>query len=170
MKFTDVFVGYPGRCHDANIWKNSPLRKAIVNNLLRFPLECHLLGDAAYPLESCLMVPYKDNGFLTSEQIRFNNILSSTRVFVEQAFGILKKKFRILNYLEMTNFKLIKYVIMSCFILHNIILKNEGSNEFGTLADEDSSSHELRQYLNQPPPETDEAKTKRINLTTLLSA
>lgn len=138
--------------------------------MIRFPPECFLLGDAAYPLESFLMVPYKDNGFLTSEQIRFNNIHSSTRVFVEQAFGILKKKFRILNYLEMTNSKLIKYVIMSCFILHNVIITNESANNFDSLTDEDCSLHECNNYLEQPPPEQDEAKRKRINLTTLLSA
>ncbi|XP_039953244.1 putative nuclease HARBI1 [Bactrocera tryoni] len=28
--FTDAFVGYPGRCHDALVWQNSPLKRAIV--------------------------------------------------------------------------------------------------------------------------------------------
>lgn len=89
MKFTDVFVGYPDRCHDASIWKSRLVRGAITNNLIRFPPECHLLGDTAYSLEMFIWVPYADNSFLTAEQLKYNNIHSSTRVSVKQAFRIL---------------------------------------------------------------------------------
>ncbi|XP_050322656.1 putative nuclease HARBI1 [Bactrocera neohumeralis] len=91
MRYLDVFIGYLGRCHDAAVWSASPLKREIVNGLISFPPECHLLGDAAYPLETYLMVPFKDNGFLSEAQTTYNNILSSTRVCVEQAFGVLKK-------------------------------------------------------------------------------
>ncbi|XP_039968001.1 putative nuclease HARBI1 [Bactrocera tryoni] len=55
MRFLDVFIGYPGRCHDATVWSASPLKRAIVNGLISFPPECYLLGDVAYPLETYLM-------------------------------------------------------------------------------------------------------------------
>ncbi|XP_061400878.1 putative nuclease HARBI1 [Musca vetustissima] len=173
MRFIDVFAGYPGRCHDASVWNNSPIRKAIINNEIRILPECHLLGDGAYPLETFLMTPYKDNGYLTREQKRFNYVLSSTRVFVEQAFGILKKKFRILNYIEIQNVALAKQIIMACCVLHNIIIENEKTTEEAVEFVEQSDNGSfcpLAEIQRATASQRDEAKRKRIELTTLISA
>jgi len=32
----------------------------------------HILGDAAYVIDPCVMVPFKDNGHLTESQIKYN--------------------------------------------------------------------------------------------------
>uniref|UniRef100_A0A0K8UQL5 DDE Tnp4 domain-containing protein n=1 Tax=Bactrocera latifrons TaxID=174628 RepID=A0A0K8UQL5_BACLA len=92
IRFTDVFVGYPGRCRDASIWRNSPMRQVIINKTLKISVKCHLLGDDAYPLETFLIIPYKGNGYLTQEQKIFIYMPCSTRVFIKQALAILKKK------------------------------------------------------------------------------
>lgn len=173
MRFIDVFVGYPGRCHDASVWRSSPIRKAIVTKKIKIPPECHLLGDGAYPLEMFLMTPYKDNGYLTQEQKKFNYVLSSTRVFIEQAFGILKKKFRILNYIELQNIALAKQIIMACLVLHNIIIDNEKTNvDDNPIMDEtigESSNVDSEEY-GSTDSQKDEAKRKRERLTMLISA
>ncbi|XP_050337927.1 uncharacterized protein LOC126764177 [Bactrocera neohumeralis] len=158
MRFTDVFAGYPGRCHDASIWRNSPIRQAIINKTLKISPQYHLLGDGAYPLETFLMVPYKDNGYLTQEQKRFNYVLSSTRVIIEQAFGILKKKFRILNYLEIQNLILAKHIIMACMVLHNFIIDNEDCN-----IDEETIINEIDvEYISQPDVSTNFLREEAI--------
>lgn len=43
------------------------------------------------------------------------------RVSIEQSFGILKSKFRILNYLRISNLKNAKFIVLSCIIIHNFI-------------------------------------------------
>ena len=49
-KFLDVFVGWPGKSHDARAFRNS----SIFNKLERgdaLPPDCFILGDSAYPVK-----------------------------------------------------------------------------------------------------------------------
>ena len=97
--FIDVYIGWPGRVHDARVFKNSVLfHKASRGALLpdwhknygpvKIPLL--LLGDPAYPLLPWLMKPYTHHEDLSPKQKNFNRRLSKARVVVEQAFGHLK--------------------------------------------------------------------------------
>lgn len=169
LRFLDIFVGYPGRCHHSTVWQSSPLRRAITNGLIMFPDECHLLGDITYPLEKFLMVPYRDNGSLTSAQNRYNMILRSTREFIEQAFGILKNKFKILSFLEVCSVELAKQIIMSCFVLYNFILDHEGVPALSNIDPVDEAVTNLTN-LPDNEHEAEEARNKRERLTILLSA
>ncbi|XP_011204527.2 putative nuclease HARBI1 [Bactrocera dorsalis] len=168
MKFIDVFIGCPGACHDASIWQMSPIKKAIINKEINIYPNYHFLGDGGYPLEMCVMVPYRDNGFLTPMQSKYNAILSSTRVVVEQAFGVLKKKFRILKYIEVQNPSLPKLITMACMIIHNIIIINEGNNADDLIAETNAITSETLEEVTLPGQR--EAKAKRDALATLLSA
>lgn len=60
------------------------------------------------------IVPYKDNGHLTRKQKMFNQKLSSCRVVIENAFGILKQRFR-----QLYHFKL-RDIPRMVRVLHNI--------------------------------------------------
>jgi DDE superfamily endonuclease len=67
--FIDWFVGWPGSANDARVWNNSPIGKALGSNQDLLPINSHLLGDSAYPLNIYLITPYRDNGHhLTSKQ------------------------------------------------------------------------------------------------------
>ncbi|XP_023214885.1 putative nuclease HARBI1 [Centruroides sculpturatus] len=125
LLFTDVFAGWPGSSHDCRVWSNSPLCEALEKNPM-IPEGAHLLGDGAYPLSSSMMIPYKDNGHLTRKEKLFNQILSSSRVVIEQAFGQLFGRFRRLNHLFMFRVDRIPQVIVTACILHNLcILEND---------------------------------------------
>lgn len=124
--FLDIFFGWPGRSHDAFVFRNSAIGKSFENEVL-FPPDMHILGDSAYPLTTYCMVPYRDNGYLTEAQKNFNIKHSSTRVVIEQAFGILKAKFRILNYVPYRKLDVVKYIVVSCVILHNLIILHDDS-------------------------------------------
>jgi hypothetical protein len=121
MSFIDVYCGWPGSAHDARVWRNSPIYQNLRNNAI--PTFYHLLGDSAYPLEEFIIVPFKDNGHLTAQQKRFNKILSSTRVVIEQAYGRLKGTWRRLKFLNIQNLTYFKYIVTAACILHNICVR-----------------------------------------------
>ena len=54
---------------------------------------CYIIGDQAYPLRTWLMVPFRD-GNLSSEKQRFNRKLYMKRQRIENAFALLKGRFR----------------------------------------------------------------------------
>lgn len=103
------------------MWSKSPIGKALENGDIKLSIGHHLLGDSAYPLLPYLLTPHRDNGFLSDKEKKFNYLHSSMRVSIEQSFGISKSKFRILNYLRISNLKNAKFIVLSCIILHNFI-------------------------------------------------
>ncbi|XP_064474245.1 putative nuclease HARBI1 [Ornithodoros turicata] len=153
--FTHVYIGSPGRMHDARVYTNSGLEEL----LKELPGEMHVLGDSAYPLRTYLMRPFKDNGHLSSRQQTFNTKLSRARSVIERAFGRLKGKFRVLKHLDMSRQDLILKFVMSACFLHNFILVNECDNDSQDYEpegrhqapsdsnDEDSSGQEKRQRI-----------------------
>lgn len=135
--FTDIYCGEPGSMHDNRVLKRSDFyRSAVDNTNDMFPDNTFIIGDSAYALHNWLIPPFKDTGLLTDEHIQFNFLHSSTRMVIEQAFGLLKGRFRrILHFIENYNIPLIVNVIVSCCILHNIcILKDDF-----TVSDDDSN-------------------------------
>lgn len=122
MEFIDIYFGWPGSTHDARVWKNSPIYYKLKNQAL-LPEDFHLLGDSAYPLDVFIMIPYRDNGHLTARQKKFNKTLSSSRVQVENAIGMLKQVFRRLKYLD-ADVENLKYYVVAACILHNLRIKN----------------------------------------------
>lgn len=126
MKFTDVFIGMPGRMHDARVFRNSPIFRQLLDNELS---NYHIIGDSAYPLLLQVMTPYRDNGHLTRKQAAYNRKLSSIRSTIERAFGLLKGKFRRLKYLDISNFDLGQNMIGAACMLHNFMIDQKEINE-----------------------------------------
>ncbi|XP_071572853.1 putative nuclease HARBI1 [Temnothorax nylanderi] len=125
--FTHCYAGHVGSVHDARVFRNSPLAEFIQKPDEYFPSNSHLLGDAAYTFHSHVMVPFRDNGHLTPRQKNFNYCLSSSRMAIERAFGLLKVRFRILlDCLPLTDITKIPQFIIACCVMHNIcILQND---------------------------------------------
>ncbi|XP_049524340.1 uncharacterized protein LOC125945961 [Dermacentor silvarum] len=119
-RFSDVLVGSSSKIHDSRVFRMSSLAK-------KLPGICqgdryHLLGDAAYPVRPYLLTPYRDYGTLTKEKKKFNAKFSATRVLIENSFGILKKRFRQLMYLELRTVPWLNTFILACCILHNLCI------------------------------------------------
>lgn len=151
-KFIDVHCGEPGSLHDSRVLRRSPLYlKALENMPAKFPNNTFLLGDSAYPNLDWLVSPYKNTGSLTTAQRQFNYRHSSTRMVVENSFGLLKTRFRrLLHFSEQTYIENIVNLTVCGCILHNICLME---NDVIT-ADEDEINTEDR----------DEDETANINL------
>uniref|UniRef100_A0A8C4VVC8 Putative nuclease HARBI1 n=1 Tax=Gopherus evgoodei TaxID=1825980 RepID=A0A8C4VVC8_9SAUR len=126
-RFTNIHVGWPGRVHDARVFRSTALFKWLQQRTY-FPdqkitvgdveMPVVILGDPAYPLMPWLMKPY--TGSLDSGQELFNYRLSKCRMVVECAFGRLKGRWRTLltcSDLSQTN---VPFVIAACCVLHNL--------------------------------------------------
>lgn len=127
-RFLYTNTGSPGRNHDAGVFEESRLSKILgselfereaktIEGVLVGPL---LLADQAFPLQKNLMKPYPHFGVAGSDAQAFNFHLSSARRVVENAFGRLKARFRILLKGLECNIVNVKKVIRCCCILHNI--------------------------------------------------
>ncbi|XP_023232867.1 putative nuclease HARBI1 [Centruroides sculpturatus] len=126
MRIIDAFVGWPGSANYSRIWQQSPIYNMFLSESLRYLGDkYYLLADSAYPLDTFLIVPYKDYGNLTVKQKNFNRRYSSIRVVVEQTIGLLKGRFRCLKYLDMENISSMSKVVMTSCILHNLCI-NQG--------------------------------------------
>ena len=79
-----------------------------------------ILGDPAYPLLLCIMMPFVDHGGVTTQQKTFNYYLSRARIVVENAFGRLKGCWKCLLKRNGTITEDMPTVISACCVLHNI--------------------------------------------------
>lgn len=123
MRFIDVYAGWPGKVHDARVFRNSPLY-AHGQDLCRAG---HLLGDSAYPNLPWLLTPFRDTGNLSDIQKKYNTTHASIRNTVERGFGLLKGRFTRLQYVNQTHTVTTVRTILCACILHNIcILNDEG--------------------------------------------
>lgn len=159
LRFIDVFAGYPGKVHDARVFRNSPL-------FLNGPALCrdgHLLGDSAYPNLPWLLAPFRDNGHLTNSQIQFNYVHSSIRSNVERAFGILKGRFKRLKHIDQKNVTDIVKTIVAACVLHNICILN--NDQFEELFNEDNNIPQLPPVLeNYDQNALNGGAIKRLNI------
>ncbi|XP_060094422.1 uncharacterized protein LOC132571642 [Heteronotia binoei] len=127
-RFTDVVIGYSGKCHDAYVLRSSNLIDLMdagewvpgnptltIEGLQVPPL---ILGDAAYPIRHWLMTPY--TGHLSPEQARYNIAHSRSRCVVERAFGRLKARWRCLLSELPVELRNVNAIVASCVILHNL--------------------------------------------------
>ena len=78
------------------------------------------IGDDAFPLKMYLMKPYRSRN-LSVEQLIFNYRLSRARRVVENAFGILSSRFRVISNTMLIYPTNVKKVVLSCFIMHNLL-------------------------------------------------
>ena len=96
VNYQRTFISFdmrPGSYSDQKIW-----RASLVGSTARqvLPTGCHYIGDGGYALSCELLTPYQeqDGGVdgLNDVQNHYNYILSSTRMSVECAFGMLKNR------------------------------------------------------------------------------
>jgi len=128
--FTYVFAGFPGSAHDARVFQHSALKNGMDKDPQKFfsSPSYHILEDSAFSLSDHVMVPFKDYGSLSAKELTFNKKLSKTRVCIENTFGILKSRFRKLNYVD-CDIKHVPDVITACCVLHNMCML-EGDEPF----------------------------------------
>ena len=136
--FLDVATGFPDSIHDARMLRATKLyQDAEANITLTKPTDVldnkevrpFLISDGKYPSTSWQLKPYPFRIRLNDAQKKFSKILSSARVTLERAFGLLKGRWR-LNCIELNcldnRLSNVSSVITASCVLHNICqIKNE---------------------------------------------
>lgn len=117
--------------HDARVLRRSAIfRKAEQGEILSAPtvhvnfrheVGPYLVGDSAYPLSPWLMKPYLE-GTRDRDEIKFNKELSSARVKVECAFGLLKSRWRVLQKRFDSSIEFAVKNAIACAVLHNLCI------------------------------------------------
>lgn len=135
-KFIFVDVGGYGKNSDGSIFNTSDLGKKLKDGTLDLPslkklpgtnvyLPHVIVGDEAFPLRTNIMRPYSRDDVQGKEDEKiFNYRLSRARNVVENAFGILVRRFRLFERrLVLSQEHLISVVLAVC-CLHNYLNKD----------------------------------------------
>jgi hypothetical protein len=145
-RFIYVNIGVNGRISDGGVFNGTKLSEALHNNTLNLPAPVRLPGmeelspyvivaDNAFPLMRNLMKPYPQRT-LAHDQIIFNYRSSRARRIVENPFGILANRFRVLlNPINLCA-KKTELITLTCVLPHNY-LATENSNKYTDLIQED---------------------------------
>ncbi|XP_018399999.1 PREDICTED: putative nuclease HARBI1 [Cyphomyrmex costatus] len=123
--FIDCFTGVSSKCHDARVYDMSFIKEKVSGMGDYY----HIIGDAAYPISTNLLTPYSGNQ-LTPVQANFNYHFCTARVKIENAFGLLKCRFRQLTRLDMWSVTLMSKFIISCCVLHNLCIEENDILDF----------------------------------------
>ena len=146
--FTYVNAGRPGSVGDSYTYRHSLLFKKIQDKewLNRVPekiegedVQPYLVADSAFPLSSSLMKCYDvlpNSGILRPCKRSFNYALIRTRRVVEQAFGRLKGRWKIMDGCNLNDPTFASRVALVCCALHNICERHQCPFESTWLPDD----------------------------------
>ena len=145
MLFTYVLVGWEGLKHDVTV-----LRSTVNDHGFTTPPGKYWVADAGYSNSETVLVPFRGTRYHLREQRRsgnkpknanelFNLRHSSLRNVVERIFGVLKRKYRILQ--TPSEYPLLKQklIICACVSLHNWVRLHEGNTADHFLNEEQNS-------------------------------
>ncbi|KAL3530625.1 hypothetical protein ACH5RR_009947 [Cinchona calisaya] len=127
LKFSYVLAGWEGSAHDSRVLEDALSRPGG----LQVPKDKYYLVDAGYGIRNGFIPPYigvryhlkeYDGNPPQNEKELFNLRHSSLRTTIERDFGILKKRFRVIDNDPFWDFKTQVDVLLACCILHNHIM------------------------------------------------
>ena len=146
-RFFDVDVGYPGRAGDNTVLSRSPLMASIASEPDKWLGKGGvILGDSgASDHDKVFLNPYHCP--TEPEKCWFNFCHSSTRFFVEQAFGIWKSRFRFLMHsMPGCSHKLFTQLVYASAVLHNYLIGTRDPTAQDVLLD--TSTHDWTKFFN----------------------
>lgn len=83
-------------------------------------------------IQTHVIVPFKNDGHLSVQQIFYNRLLSRARMSVERGIGLFKNRWRLeLDKNPMTKTEFIPAYLLAKRILHNLGLRQDNEFQFG---------------------------------------
>lgn len=153
--FTYVDVGCNGRVSDGGVFNNCSLSSALINNELDLPhprplpgrekpIPYLIVADDAFAMKPYLIKPYPYKNQPGPNRV-FNYRLSRARRLVENVFGLIANKFRILRKPILLEPEKVRKIVLAICALHNFLIKRkESATNYaptGTFDKEDETTH-----------------------------
>ncbi|XP_065583929.1 uncharacterized protein LOC136042942 isoform X2 [Artemia franciscana] len=138
-RFLYIDVGAKGKENDSTVFRRFSFGKALEVNRLPVPgdkelpnTSCPLphifIGDEAFPLKTNFLKPFSRYGDLTTDKKIFNYRLSRARRVVENTFGIIASRFRVLKSTMMGKLETIDHIVKAVCVLHNFLMVTNAQN------------------------------------------
>lgn len=154
-QFIYVNVGVNGRVSDGGVFRDSDFAQLLNNsqNPLNIPedkplpgmdepIPYILLADNAFPLQKHILKPYSLRNLTHDEQI-LNYRVSRGRMVVENSFGILANRFRVLLSTMYLPVDTVQIVTLACCALHNYLSYENSAYLYGTTDIENTENHTI---------------------------
>ncbi|CAN7945885.1 unnamed protein product, partial [Ixodes hexagonus] len=132
-RFTYIDLCHYGGESDGRIFSRSPLLTVLAERQFGIPPPSNvgsagpvpylMVGDEAFPLKPFLMRPYPRRG-KSRHSSTFNYRLSRARRLIENSFGIMASRWRILRRSFKASEETTENIVKSCVALHNFLLKD----------------------------------------------
>jgi len=119
LRFNFLSVGFPGSTHDSPAEQATSLR----SQLARCPDGYFVIADSAFSISTRVLTPFRVYGRLSRPQKAYNYHLSTARVTIERAFGLLKGRWRSLRHLKCDLVNVPRFVTVAA-LLHNLCVSN----------------------------------------------
>lgn len=137
-EFIYIDVGKQGRLSDGGVIEATFFFHKLNDGTLNLPeneendggFNFVFVADEAFNLHKHIIKPYSQKD-LNYERRIYNYRLSRARNVVENAFGIMSSRFRILRTDINLSVEKINYVVSAICVLHNVIRKNSNSYKSG---------------------------------------
>lgn len=136
-KLLYIDVGRNGRFSDGGVFNRCNFGQAMDTNQLglpvleplpgrTLPMPYVLVADDAFALRPNVMKPHSHRGLNMMQRV-FNYRLSRARRIIENVFGIMSARFRVLRKPIHLDAKKTKKVTLACCVLHNyLLMSNKG--------------------------------------------
>lgn len=129
--FTLFDIGAYGPCSDGGVFRNSIFGKFSETGNFDIPAPSILQGtkitcpyafaaDEAFPLRECILRPYPGKNLNRTKKC-FNYRLSRARKTIENTFGILSARWRILRQDIVATVETVEEIILATICLHNFL-------------------------------------------------
>lgn len=157
-KFTYIDVGCNSRASDGGVFENSSLKQGLEENTVRLPPPEPLPGreipvpyvfvaDDVFAMRSYILKPYPFRNQPAPNRI-FNYRLSRARRIVENAFGIIANRFRVLRRPINLCPNTVENIILAICTLHNLLLSTNKSRSAyfypGSIDTEDTENRNIQ--------------------------
>ena len=116
LRFMNVVNRWPGSTNDSRIFNESDLRAQFHAGVYKGIL----LGDKGYGIKPYLMTPFSNP--VSQQEKRYNFSHCQVRNCIERAFGVLKRRWQILQGQINLELSVTLDVITACFVLHNKLM------------------------------------------------
>lgn len=155
MEFVYVLAGWEGTAHDVRVLNNA------LEQGLSAPPGKYYLGDAGYSNTPITLVPYRGARYHLKETIvaglkpqnkeeLFNLRHASLRNVIERIFGVLKRRWRILQSAPELHLRDQAGLVYALTAIHNFIQQNsEDSELLETLVDEELDYDAIQRELEE---------------------